>query len=148
MHIGSVLTASASPPFTLITVFVLIGGALVCVGGRELRTIAWLRRHGIRVPGTVTGRSGGGNGTSAMVFEFVTREGRHVRTRQRVSTNFGLLREGRRVTVAYDPEDPRRAEIVEARATTAGAVLLLTTGSVFFLVGTALGVFSWIARPG
>ncbi|MFC4560842.1 DUF3592 domain-containing protein [Nocardiopsis mangrovi] len=129
-------------PIWIPVLALLLGGILVFVGVRELRTITWLRRHGVRVPGTVTGRrSGGGrNGTSAAVFEFDTRDGRHIRTKQRISTNFGALRGGQAVTVAYDPDHPERAEIVEAKATLVGAVMFLFIGSVFSLAGIAAAV--------
>ncbi|MFC3995462.1 DUF3592 domain-containing protein [Nocardiopsis sediminis] len=120
----------------------LLGGTFVYIGVRELRTVTWLRRNGIRVPGTVTGRRSGGNtgSTTAAVFEFDTADGRHVRTSQRVSTNFGMLRAGQAVTVAYDPDKPERAEIIEAKTTTAGAVVALLVGSIFSLAGIVAGV--------
>jgi hypothetical protein len=124
----------------------VLGAVFAFVGGRELRTLAWLRRHGVRVPGVVTGRrSGGGrSGTTMAVFAFTTLDGAEITTTQRMSVSFGGMRTGRRVTVAYDPENPRRAEILEASSQRIGAGVFLIAGLIAFTLGAVFAVSVWL----
>ncbi|MBV2366093.1 DUF3592 domain-containing protein [Streptomonospora nanhaiensis] len=116
----------------------LASGALFAgVGGAMALRILRLRRGGVRVPGVVVGRAvsrdPGEAPSYAAVVEFTTREGRRLRVRQQVYSSSNRLRAGRRVTVAYDPRNPERADVVEAWSQLTGAVVFLL-GGVFGLV--------------
>ncbi|MDA0563690.1 DUF3592 domain-containing protein [Streptomonospora sp. S1-112] len=120
------------------------GTAFTWVGGAMLRRILWLRSKGVRVPGAVVERAvdqdPGEAPTYAAVFHFTTREGRMMRVRQSVSSSSNRLRVGQRVTVAYDPRDPARADIVEAGSQLTGAVLFTVAGVASVVGGAVLVV--------
>jgi len=124
----------------------LVGG----YGAWLLYDVLRIRGTGVRVPGVVGGhqvriRVDVGDAqvgaTSSAVFSFRTKDGRDVRTRQRIRVSTNLMRTGRRVTVAYDPADPERAEILEARSQVLGAALFTAVGGVLFVVALAVALF-------
>ncbi|GLU49906.1 DUF3592 domain-containing protein [Nocardiopsis ansamitocini] len=119
-----------------------IGGLAAVVGVRQLLRTSRLRSTGVRVGGTIVGQVGYSSTNRrrnrAAVFEFRTVDGDPVRVQQKIAVSHTLLRQGQPVTVAYDPADPRQAEIVEAKNQIGGAVLLITVGGLFFLVGAVI----------
>ncbi|PSK93738.1 uncharacterized protein DUF3592 [Murinocardiopsis flavida] len=119
----------------------ILGSVFLTLGITTLRRVMALRSRGIRVPGRVTGSSGmSGNNTRATTFEFTTADGRYVHTEQSVSTSPNLMRRGRQVTVAYDPDDPERAEIIESVSQIAGAVVFTVGGCVALLAAAVITV--------
>lgn len=118
------------------------------LGAWLLYDVLRVRRDGVRVPGVVgghrihlrvrAGESGvGASATTAARFSFRTREGKDIEAVQRIRVTTNLMRTGRRVTVAYDPDNPARAEIIEARSQILGAALFLVVG-LFLLAGALL----------
>ncbi|GAB3479979.1 DUF3592 domain-containing protein [Nocardiopsis coralliicola] len=121
---------------TLVETAFLVGFPVLfaALGAALLYDVLRVRRTGIRVPGVVGGRNvRPGNGATTLAsarFTFRTTEGQRVTARQRIYVSTNLMREGQRVTVAYDPRRPHRAEIIEARSQILGAALFIAVGAV------------------
>ncbi|PSK93737.1 uncharacterized protein DUF3592 [Murinocardiopsis flavida] len=116
-----------------------VGALFLAMGGTTVYRVMALRSRGVRVPGRITGAristSSEGGTSSAATFEFTTVEGRHVHTTQPVSSSSNRLRAGHAVTVAYDPGDPERAEVVEAVTQLAGGLAFAAAGAALLIGG-------------
>lgn len=117
---------------------VVVGLLLVYGGGWEL--FWWLRAGGRlrRAPGVIIGGEGS-DGERVPVVRFTTDDGEVVTV---VSAVAGRRepRVGRRVTVAYNPVQPRQADIAKVR------ILLLWLAPVFIVGGLAMVyymIFVW-----
>lgn len=126
-----------------------------CLGAWLLYDVLRVRRTGVRVPGVVGGRrtlvhlrageqSLGATSSSAARFSFRTLDGRDVEAVQRIRVTTNLMRTGRRVTVAYDPDRPERAEIIEAWSQVLGALLFLGVGTALLLGALLLGLPTYL----
>ncbi|MQA96846.1 MAG: DUF3592 domain-containing protein [Streptosporangiales bacterium] len=96
--------------------FVLVGLGFVAMGRYLIRSANRLARVGVRVPGEVVGMrvnetSEVGRGSYYPVLRFATADGRDVETASDIGTDPAPAREGDRVTVVYDPAEPRTARI-------------------------------------
>src|SRR4030088_866827 len=84
---------------------------------RESVVTSRLRRHGVRVEGTVVERvhSTGGESDWLSVIEFADRDGLAVRFRAHAGGAALALRIGRRVPVVYPPGTPSAARVFTLR---------------------------------
>lgn len=77
----------------------------------------------------------GNRQTYPLVLRFQTAEGRGIETQLKFRTSHTRMRRGQRVTVAYDPADPHKAEVVESSGQIWASLLFAVLGAVFFPVG-------------
>lgn len=96
-------------------------------GVHSLRRTLWRRRTWPRVPGVVAGLKHGKGRQAAMKFtvvDFSTRDRRRVRAQDTDGSAWNRMKPGRPITVAYDPSDPQRFEIVSSRASVVNALIV------------------------
>lgn len=96
--------------------FVLVGLGFVAMGRYLIRSARRLASIGVRVPGVVAGiraseTSDVGRGSYYPILRFRTADGQDIETSSDIGTDPPPAREGDRVTVVYDPAEPRTARI-------------------------------------
>ncbi|WP_067963997.1 DUF3592 domain-containing protein [Nocardiopsis trehalosi] len=118
------------------------GAVLLAVLFRHVRASSLLARKGVRTQGVIEGYEETRR-TSRMVVRFRTGDGREVRAAH-TSTGWTAARAGDTVTVSYDPAEPERARIVEARWLSSGIdVVFGLLGTALIGIGALLGVLAW-----
>lgn len=127
--------------------FAVIGVVFVFVGIRGLRGTLSFRRRATQIEGVVTDVRARSSGTHRdgdadivyyPVLEFTTQDGRQVQTEARTGRSPAPAREGDRVTVQYDPEDPASADIAGSWSGLFLYGLFIVLGSIFTVVGIAV----------
>jgi hypothetical protein len=122
-------------------VFAGIGAILVVAGILITRANRRFARGAARAPGHITGvrwKPVGPPADTTMTgfpeLRFTLPDGRVVETVSRSGTTLQTMREGKAVTVLYDPADPAQAQVGTGAATTVG-VALMALGGVAVLLG-------------
>ena len=127
--------------------FAVIGVIFLFMGARGLRGTLSFRRRAKQTEGVVTdvrARSSGSRSGSDVnivyypVLEFTTQDGRRVQTEARTGRSPAPAREGDRVSVEYDPEDPASADIAGSWSGLFLYGLFIVLGSIFTVVGIAV----------
>jgi hypothetical protein len=121
---------------------VVVVGAVLTLGGiRELVRVLGIRRHGLRIEGTVVDVEETTEGTptratlaSYPVVEFTTAEGRTIRFTSRLSLPI-VIEVGKAVPVRYRSDDPERAVIDTFMRTWALPATLLLAGPTALTIG-------------
>ena len=138
---ASVLQGELFPEY-LGVFFAVIGVVFLLVGIHGLRGTLSFRRRAQQAEGVVTdvrARSSGKSGDPGIVFypvlQFTTRDGRQVQTEARTGRSPAPAREGDRVPVQYDPEDPASADIAGSWSGLLLYGVFVVLGSIFTVVG-------------
>ncbi|MET0133707.1 MAG: DUF3592 domain-containing protein [Kibdelosporangium sp.] len=106
----------AAAPFVVLGLVFLIGGPVATIRSRRAeQRRKWLLERGIRVPGVLVDvtedRPAGDTHSSEYTMTYESRSGgRHLRV---VERSVSAPPVGRKVTIAFDEADPRRAVVVE-----------------------------------
>jgi hypothetical protein len=124
--------------------FVGVGLVLLAVGVLMARSHRRFTRRARRAPGVVTGVRWDAVGPPAQTtmtglpeLRFTLPDGRVVETVARTGTTLDAMKEGKPVTVLYDPEDPAKAQIVSGGlAVMSGAFIGI--GVILGLIGAGL----------
>jgi hypothetical protein len=142
--VGWVLAAVAA-------LFAAVGLALLIAGARTRAATRRFDARAVRVPGVVVelrlarGYRGPGERSSGFwvpVLEFTTADGRPVRTAAMYGSVPAPARPGDRVQVAYDPDQPTRAQVADRRLASGGCLAgaSLAVGLATAVLGVFLGV--------
>jgi hypothetical protein len=133
--------------FTLVTGLLLLGGVALlgvslAIYGRRQK----FRARARRAEGLVVGSAGHAGFHSGMlkfpVVEFETESGRLVEFQSSVGSNPPMYRVGQRVSVLYDPDDPKQASIDSFVSRWLAILVPGCMGGIFLFLG---GVFLLIA---
>jgi hypothetical protein len=124
--------------------FAGVGAVLFVVGLLLARSHRRFTRDARRAPGVVTGVRWNAVGPQADTtmtgfpeLRFTLPDGRVVETVARTGTTLDALKEGKAVTVLYDPADPAQAQVASgARALMSGAFIGI--GLLLALIGAGL----------
>jgi Protein of unknown function (DUF3592) len=122
---------------------IVAGAALIVIGLTELLKSRCFRHRARKAEGIVVDMSCGfaacaGPVAYHPVLQFKTREGRIVRATSRVGSYPAPAQMGERVPVAYDPCDPKVAEIVGLECTRRALLCVLIAA------GGLLVAFAWL----
>jgi hypothetical protein len=125
-------------------VFAGVGALLLVIGIVIARANRRFSRRARRADGVVTGVKWSAVGppadttmTALPELRFTLPDGRVVETVARSGTTLDAMREGKAVTVLYDPDDPARAQVASGGATALG-VAFIVIGGVCVLLGGGL----------
>ncbi|MEU9338475.1 DUF3592 domain-containing protein [Streptomyces sp. NPDC048290] len=126
-----------------VTVFLLIGLAVLAYGLYEAQLHYRLRRHGIRVMGIVARHesSSGGGPSLRLVVQFVDEQGQVHEARNREPERM-TLRIGGQAPVVYLPGAPRTARIDDGGRSLWRLVLVVGLGCLF----TGLSLWDMVSR--
>ena len=124
--------------------FAGVGVLLVVAGILMARSHRGFRRAARRAPGLVTdvkweavGPPGDVTMTGFPVLRFSLPDGREIETTARTGTTLDAMKQGKPVTVLYDPDDPRRAQVASG-----GLVMMaggfIGIGIILALIGAGL----------
>ncbi|PRY02628.1 DUF3592 domain-containing protein [Allonocardiopsis opalescens] len=134
----------------------IVGVIVTIVGVALVRSGRQLKRDGHRVPGVIVGSrpvgigyvrvsknvylkvrgSSSGANTHAPVVRFRTLDGRQMTASPGYGSNVAINREGKEVTVIYDPDKPERVRIDGHIDNVLGPVLFIGLGLLFTVIGT------------
>ena len=124
--------------------FAGVGALLLVIGIVIARANRRFARRARRAPGVVTGVKWSATGPQADAtmtpfpeLRFTLPDGRVVETVARSGTTLDAMREGKDVTVLYDPDDPSRAQVASGGATAVG-VAFIVIGGVLVVIGAGL----------
>lgn len=122
--------------------FAILGSIFLLVGIQGFRGTLSFRRRAQQTEGLVTDvrsrSSGTGRNTNIVyypVLQFTTRDGRQVQTETRTGRSPAPAREGDRVTVQYDPEDPASADIAGSWTGIMLYGIFIGLGALFLVIG-------------
>lgn len=93
--------------YVLVGSFIALGIATVMLLEQHWRTKHWLRTKGVIVD--FEENSDSESTTKTPIVRFTTSDGTEIEYREAIGSNISLLRRGQRVTVLYNPQNPRSA---------------------------------------
>jgi hypothetical protein len=126
-------------------VFAGIGALVVVAGIAVLRSGRAFDRRALEAPGEVTDVrwrwTGPATDKAAIgypIVRFTLPDGSVVETEARSTSTFDVAKEGRSVTVLYDPDDPTQARVAGRAGATPVAAAAFVIGGACLLLGLAL----------
>lgn len=125
---------------TIAKFFIFVGVCLILGGAYSYESTSGLVERAISVDGVVTALERTDSGTFRPVVSFVDHTGVERSLYSSASTNPPSFFEGERVTVVYDPQDPRypvNARIDSTMTMWGLAIFLVGFGAFFILVALA-----------
>ncbi len=124
--------------------FAGVGAVLLAIGVVIARANRRFARRARRAPGVVPGVSCSAVGPPGDItmsgypeLRFTLPDGRVVETVARTGTTLDAMKEGKPVTVLYDPDDPERAQVASGGLAIMGAAFV-GIGAVLILIGAGL----------